>query len=92
LPEEVIRELVRDTGKQVEDESPRTWLWHGRKVRVVDGSMHLVGYNLIRGVMAVAAFQSGRSPWEISFKGTLQTLDHFLPVLPSNAAEIWCET
>ena len=31
-------ELMRDTGKQVEDESPETWLWHGRKVRVVDGS------------------------------------------------------
>jgi hypothetical protein len=54
--------------------------------------MHMVGYNLIRGVMAAAAFQSGRSPWEISFKGTLQTLGQFLPMLPSNAAEIWCET
>ena len=38
LPEEALHELVRDTGKQVEDESPQTWLWHGRKVRVVDGS------------------------------------------------------
>jgi putative transposase len=38
LPEEAIRELVRDTGKQVEEESPESWLWHGRKVRVVDGS------------------------------------------------------
>jgi hypothetical protein len=54
--------------------------------------MHMVGYNLIRGVMAAAAFQSGRSPWEISFKGTLQTLTQFLPMLPSNVAEIWCET
>lgn len=53
--------------------------------------MHMVGYNLIRGVMAAAAFQSGRSPWEISFKGTLQTLDQFLPVLPANDADIWCE-
>ena len=38
LPEEALHELVRDTGKQVEDESPEDWLWHGRKVRVVDGS------------------------------------------------------
>jgi hypothetical protein len=38
LPEEAIHTLVRDTGKQVEEESPATWLWHGRKVRVVDGS------------------------------------------------------
>lgn len=54
--------------------------------------MHLVGYNLIRRVMAVAAYQSGRSPWEISFKGTLQTLSHFLPVLLTGATlEDWCE-
>jgi putative transposase len=53
---------------------------------------HLLGYNLIRGVMATAAFQSGRSPWEISFKGTLQTLDQFLPILLSKvSSEGWCE-
>jgi hypothetical protein len=53
---------------------------------------HLLGYNLIRGVMAAAAFQSGRSPWEISFKGTLQTLDQFLPILLSRVtSEAWCE-
>ena len=54
---------------------------------------HLLGYNLIRGVMASAALESGRSPWEISFKGTLQTLSHFLPVLSSRiASEVWCKT
>jgi len=42
---------------------------------------HLLGYNLIRGVMATAAIQSGRSPWQISFKGTLQTINQFLPLL-----------
>ncbi len=53
---------------------------------------HLLGYNLIRGVMAAAAFQSGQSPWEISFKGTLQTLDRFLPLLLSGiSSEAWCE-
>ena len=53
---------------------------------------HLLGYNLIRGVMAAAAFQSGRSPWEISFKGTLQTLSQFLPILLSTiSSEAWCE-
>jgi hypothetical protein len=52
---------------------------------------HLLGYNLIRGVMAAAAFQSGKSPWEISFKGTLQTLDQFLPILLSKvSSEAWC--
>jgi putative transposase len=54
--------------------------------------MHLVGYNLIRGVMATAAYASGNSPWEISFKGTLQTLHHLLPALLSPAAlDAWCE-
>jgi hypothetical protein len=38
LPEQVLHGLMRDAGKQVEDESPERWLWHGRKVRVVDGS------------------------------------------------------
>jgi len=54
---------------------------------------HLLGYNLIRGVMAKAAFQSGKSPWEISFKGTLQTLSQFLPLLLSSvSSEAWCMT
>jgi hypothetical protein len=45
---------------------------------------------LIRGVMAAAAFQAGRSPWEISFKGALQTLGHFLPALLSRiSSETW---
>jgi hypothetical protein len=53
---------------------------------------HLLGYNLIRGVMAAAAFQAGRSPWEISFKGTLQTLSQFLPMLLSSiSSEAWCQ-
>jgi hypothetical protein len=53
---------------------------------------HLLGYNLIRGVMAAAAFRSGKSPWEISFKGTLQTLDQFLPILLSRvSSEAWCD-
>lgn len=52
---------------------------------------HLLGYNLIRGVMAAAALQSGRSPWEISFKGTLQTLSQLLPMLQSRiSSEAWC--
>jgi len=54
--------------------------------------MHLVGYNLIRGVMAAAAQQAGKCPWEISFKGTLQTLSQFLPLLLAGATtEAWCE-
>jgi len=38
LPEAALHTLMRDSGRQVEEESPESWLWHGRKVRVVDGS------------------------------------------------------
>ena len=53
---------------------------------------HLLGYNLLRGVMARAAFEADRSPGEISFKGTPQTLQQFLPILlTSVSSERWCE-
>ena len=53
---------------------------------------HLLGYNLLRGVMATAASETDRSPWEISFKGTLQTLKEFLPILLTSVpSEMWCE-
>lgn len=45
--------------------------------------MHLLAYNLIRRAMALAAIQKGVSPWRISFKGALQTLNHFLPMFGS---------
>jgi hypothetical protein len=38
LPEEVPQRLMRDTGREVENEAPAAWLWHGRKVHVADGS------------------------------------------------------
>jgi len=38
LPEAACRELVHRTGRSVEAAAPREWLWHGRRVRVVDGS------------------------------------------------------
>jgi hypothetical protein len=54
---------------------------------------HLLGYNLLRGVMATAAFQADRSPWQISFKGTLQTLKEFLPILLTGvSSDIWCQS
>ena len=55
--------------------------------------MHLLGYNLIRRVMAVAALQSGALPWEISFKGTLQTISQFLPLLALRISiDSWCNS
>jgi len=45
--------------------------------------MHLLAYNLLRRVMALAAIEAKVPPWQISFKGTLQTLSNFLPLLAS---------
>jgi len=38
LPEATCRKLVRDTGRELEAQAPAEWLWHGRPVRVADGS------------------------------------------------------
>jgi hypothetical protein len=55
--------------------------------------MHLLAYNLIRRVMAVAADQAKIPPWQISFKGTLQTLNNFLPWLASSMPlDVGCQT
>jgi Transposase DDE domain len=43
--------------------------------------MHLLAYNLIRRVMLLAAVDNKVPPWQISFKGTLQNLNNFLPLL-----------
>jgi hypothetical protein len=54
--------------------------------------MHLLAYNLIRRAMALAAFETGLEPWQISFKGALQTLHHFLPLFGSSTnANTICE-
>lgn len=55
-------------------------------------AMHLVGYNLIRQLMATAAWQAGQEPWTISFKGTLQILNNLLPVLATKVStDTWCD-
>ena len=55
--------------------------------------MHLIAYNLIRRVMALAAARAGVEPWTVSFKGALQTLQNLLPLLGTNVTSAtWCET
>jgi hypothetical protein len=52
--------------------------------------IHLLGYNLIRRVMAAAAQETGAAPPQISFKGTLQTLTSFLPLLAAaDSLDAW---
>ncbi len=54
--------------------------------------MHLVAYNLIRQLMAVAAMQADRAPWTVSFKGALQTITNLLPLLSTRLATAdWCQ-
>lgn len=54
--------------------------------------MHLTGYNLIRRLMALAAFKAGIAPWTVSFKGTLQTMTNLLPSLSTSVStSAWCE-
>jgi hypothetical protein len=54
--------------------------------------MHLVAYNLIRKVMALAAAKAGVEPWTVSFKGALQTLDRMLPLLLTEiSVDAWCD-
>ena len=42
---------------------------------------HILAYNLIRTIMAQAATKHGVEPRTISFKGTLQTLEAFQPLI-----------
>jgi hypothetical protein len=42
---------------------------------------HLLGYNLLRGLMAEAAREAGVMPFELSFKGALQAVNAFASVL-----------
>jgi hypothetical protein len=38
LPEGVLRRLVRTKGGQLEEQSPRSWHWFGRQVKIADGT------------------------------------------------------
>ena len=42
---------------------------------------HLLGYNLVRKVAAQAAWERGLCPRQISFAGTVQTLEAFREML-----------
>jgi len=38
LPEDVIADLARDTGQELDRDATEEWLWNGRRVKIVDGS------------------------------------------------------
>ena len=55
--------------------------------------VHMLVYNIIRGLMATAAAKSGAAPRELSFKGTLQALTAFRDTMrtadPEKRAQLW---
>ncbi len=54
--------------------------------------IHLLAYNLIRNVMAIAAMEARVCPYQISFKGTLQSFTKFLEKLHAHTdVAAWCE-
>lgn len=38
LPEDLLKDLTRHTGRQLDAQAPAAWLWKGRPVKVVDGT------------------------------------------------------
>jgi hypothetical protein len=38
LPEALLRELTRRSGHELQEQAPAAWRWHGRTVKVVDGT------------------------------------------------------
>jgi putative transposase len=55
--------------------------------------VHMLAYNIIRGLMATAAAKSGAAPRELSFKATLQALTAFRDTMrtadPEKRAQLW---
>ncbi len=49
--------------------------------------VHLLTYNLLRTVLAQAAQRHGLEPWQLSFKGALQTVLAFAEALAQASAE-----
>ena len=55
--------------------------------------IHLLAYNLVRRVALEAALANHLEPWQISFKGTLQTLNEFLARFHrATVVEQWVES
>jgi hypothetical protein len=38
LPVELVRQLVRDTGRELNEQADPAWLWRGRHVKIADGT------------------------------------------------------
>ena len=38
LPQDMVSHLTRYLGEQLDSRLPNEWLWHGRRVRIIDGT------------------------------------------------------
>jgi hypothetical protein len=38
LPESLVGRLARETGRSLHEQAPAEWLWHGRRVKLADGT------------------------------------------------------
>src|SRR5262249_41059135 len=38
LPESLLRRLARETGRDLHDQVPAEWRWHGKRVKLADGT------------------------------------------------------
>src|SRR6202158_4048226 len=54
LPEKMLAELTRHTGQRLMNQAPAGWSWHGRHVKIVDGST---------ASLPCVSWWSFRSPW-----------------------------
>jgi Transposase DDE domain len=50
--------------------------------------MHFLAYNLIRNYIVQACLSHNTLPWHVSFSGTIQLLEHFLPLFAGGSALI----
>ena len=60
LPLEIVTGMVRHTGRLITDEGSDTWLWQGRRVRLVDGTTVTLPDTLAN--QAAYPQQSGQKP------------------------------
>ena len=55
--------------------------------------VHMLVYNVIRGLIVTAAAEKGAAPRELSFKGTLQAMTAFRDILrtgdPKRRSKLW---
>jgi hypothetical protein len=97
LPEKFFSTVACSVGRTLDAQADHRWLWKVRRVYVFDGTTvtmpnkgnldAVLAYNLIRTLMAQAMAIHDLVPRSISFKGAMQTLEAFQPVIEYQSAQ-----